>query len=118
MNASFDTEILDAALARRRQHQELERQSVLSQVIRGLESVGEQYGIQQAYLFGSLTRPGHFHDASDVDLALPGPLPEDCCSFISTLSAMVGREVDLVTLDRCHFAHRIHQMGILWTKMP
>ncbi len=35
--------------------------------------------------------------------------------YISILSYYLGREVDIILLKNCHFAHRIREEGILWT---
>ena len=115
---SFKTYFLDRAIAHRRDTQEQQRQQILAQVIEWLETVGSQHGIKQAYIFGSLTRPGDFTEASDVDIAISGKLPEDFCPLMSLLSTTLGREVDLIHLEKCHFAERIREKGILWTKMP
>ncbi len=116
MNLPFKTDILDEAIANRQETQEQERQKILAQVFQWLETVGSQSGIQQAYIFGSLSRAGDFSQTSDVDIAIPGKLPENFCTLMSFLAATVGREVDFIELERCHFAHRIREQGILWTK--
>ncbi len=43
--------------------------------------------------------------------------PMEPAHFFATMNALaeaLGREVDLVELDRCHFAHRIRERGIEW----
>lgn len=115
---SFKTDILDRAIAKRRHNQEQQRQEILARVINWLETVGSQQGIKRAYIFGSLTRPGDFTEASDVDIAISGKLPEEFCTLISLLATTVEREVDLIHLEKCHFSDRIRDRGILWTKMP
>ncbi|PSO60803.1 MAG: signal peptidase [Cyanobacteria bacterium QH_7_48_89] len=114
----FNTEILEGAIAHRREDCERERQKILAQVLHWLEAVGSQHGIEKAYIFGSLTRAGEFTETSDVDVAVVGQLPENFFSLMSFLSTELGREVDLIELDQCHFGHRICEIGIQWTKMP
>lgn len=115
---SFNTDLLDRAIAKRRHNQEQQRQKILAQVVNWLETVGSQQGIERAYIFGSLTRPGDFTEASDVDIAISGELPAEFCTLMSLLSTTLGREVDLIHLEKCHFSERIRDRGILWTKMP
>jgi hypothetical protein len=110
----FDTHLLDAAIARRRERNEVERRVILRQVMQWLETQGQTYGIQRAYLFGSLLRPYHFTERSDVDVAVETIAPDDFFMAIASLSEFVGRDVDLVDLSKCHFAHRIRQQGKLW----
>lgn len=115
-NMAFDTYLLDDWVAEHRIKLEQERQTTFAKVVQWLEEFGDGYGIHQAYLFGSLIRPGKFTETSDVDLAVDGMNPEGFFSFISLLSAVLGREVDLIELRKCHFAHRIQQQGVLWRK--
>ncbi len=114
----FNTHLLDQAIAHRRDIQEQQRQQILAQVVQWLETVGTQHGIERAYIFGSLTRPGDFTEASDVDIAISGKLPEEFCTLMSFLVTTLGREVDLIQLEQCHLGDRIREKGILWTKMP
>lgn len=115
---AFDTHLLDEALARRRIVLERERQAALASVLRLLEELGPRYGIRRAYIFGSITRPGHFTEASDVDIAVEPMGPEHFFAAMSAFALALGREVDLVELDKCHFAYRIRERGIEWTETP
>ena len=76
-----------------------------------------EYGIETAYIFGSATRPYKFHQNSDVDLGVEEIDPIAHFSAISLLSAYLEREVDIIRLDSCHFAHRIRSTGILWKRI-
>jgi len=70
---------------------------------------------QRVVLFGSLTRPGVFNDASDVDLALEGdPHGMSAGVLMGELMERLGRPVDLVRLDRCRFRDRILREGEVW----
>ncbi len=112
----FDTSILDEALARRKARNEAERQQVLAKTLRLLDELGPPYKIERAYVFGSLVKPGRFHADSDVDIAVEQIDPRRFFEAMSEFFNRLGREVDLVELDKCHFAHRIRQKGILWEK--
>jgi uncharacterized protein len=103
----FKTNLLDAALARRREDNEAQRLATIKQAIYWLETEGEQYGINQAYLFGSVARPYQFTRNSDVDVAVEQFNPEDFFVAMAALSETLERDVDLVDLSKCHFAHRI-----------
>jgi len=78
--------------------------------------MGAEYGIQQAYLFGSLVVPGRFGPDSDVDIAVEQIDPERFFEAMAQFSLSLGREVDLIELSKCHFADRIRERGILWGK--
>jgi hypothetical protein len=117
MSGQFKTYFLDEAIIRRKQTLEQERQKTFEQVKQWLAANGQKYGIEQAYLFGSLIRPHHFKQQSDVDLAVESIKPENFFMAMTALGEAVGRDVDLVELVKCPFAHRIRQQGVLWTKM-
>jgi len=116
MTAPFNTNLLDAALVRRREDNEAQRLAAVEQAIQWLETEGEQYGIDQAYLFGSVIRPYRFTSNSDVDIAVEGFNPEDFFMAMATLSERLERDVDLVDLSKCPFAHRIRQQGMVWRR--
>ncbi|MFQ5578215.1 MAG: nucleotidyltransferase domain-containing protein, partial [Anaerolineae bacterium] len=67
---AFDTTLLDQAIAQRRAKAEIARRKTLADALNFLEQWGTQYGIRRACLFGSVTRPHHFTQDSDVDLAV------------------------------------------------
>lgn len=56
----FQTTYLDQVLANKRSQLEQERQNLLEKTIDWLDNYGSQYGIKQAYIFGSLTRKNQF----------------------------------------------------------
>lgn len=112
----FDTSLLDRALAQRRAARERERQAVLAQLMDLLRELGPRYGISEAYIFGSVTRPGRFDERSDVDIAVERIAPEHLFDAIGAFSSALGREVDVIELRKCRFADRIRSQGIRWTK--
>lgn len=72
--------------------------------------------VEQAIIFGSINRSGHFDANSDVDVAI-GELPaRDYFALKSHLENTLCREVDLVELERCHFAAAIRRTGTAWTR--
>ncbi len=107
---------LDRVLAERQATLEQERLRLLDQVLRWLSEQGSQYGIDRAYLFGSVTRPGQFTATSDVDMAVEGLEPERFFAALGALVTALECEVDLVELSKCPFADRIRQTGVLWTR--
>jgi predicted nucleotidyltransferase len=112
----FPTPILDRALADRRQYNEQQRLATCHLVLAWLDTVGRQYGIERAYLFGSLTRPNRFTECSDVDVAVESIDSESFFEAMAKLSEQVERDVDLVELSKCPFADRIRQQGIVWNQ--
>ena len=111
----FDTSILDEALARRKARNEAERQQLLAKTLRLLGELGPDYKIERAYVFGSIIKPGHFHANSDVDIAVEQIDPLRFFEAMSEFFNRLEREVDLIELDKCHFAAKIRREGVLWT---
>lgn len=112
------TSTLDQIILERSLQLEQERQILLEKTQQWLEEFASVYGINKVYIFGSVTRPKKFNQNSDIDLAVEEINAQDYFLVISLLSAYLGREVDLIKLENCHFAERIRQTGILWTKNP
>ena len=113
---AFDTSLLDTALKERQAANEGERQMVLSKVLALLTELAPTYDIQQAYVFGSVATPGRFGPASDVDIAVEQINPARFFEAMSQFSYSLKREIDLVELDKCHFADKIRREGIRWTR--
>lgn len=112
---SFSTFKLDQVLADQNLQIEEERQFLLKKTLDWLDEFGSWYGIQKAYIFGSLTQPQKFNQQSDIDIAVEQVNPDDLFSVISFISEATGRDVDVIEINKCHFANHIRQTGILWT---
>lgn len=67
------------------------------------------------WVYGSLVKPGRFHEWSDVDVALESlPVGMTLEYLQSLLSADVGREVDVCLLDRTRLRPVIEREGERW----
>ena len=115
MAAGFSTEGLDQALAQKRRERERDRRDTLARLPDLLASA--PIALSDAIVFGSILRPGAFHDRSDVDIAIPSVAPRCYFELKSHLEDDLCREVDLVELDRCHFAASIARDGLPWTSL-
>jgi len=116
MTVPFNTKLLDEVLIERQENCEQERQQVFRQVLEWLHQSGGQYGIDSAYIFGSVTQLGRFHKGSDVDLGVEEINSVKQIEAIADLSMALLRDVDIVDLRHCHFAHRIRERGLLWMR--
>ena len=110
-----ETNLLDRLLQDRKQQREYDRIKTLQTVFIWLDQWGIFYGIEKAFVFGSLVRPGHFWETSDVDVAVEEINPENFFQALADLSRTVERDVDLIPLMQCPFANRIREGGISWT---
>ena len=83
-------------------------------LVRALQSA--PVPVAEAIIFGSIERAGHFDANSDVDIAVGELAARDYFNLKSHLEHALRREVDLVDLDRCHFAATIRRTGTTWTR--
>ena len=111
----METPLLDQLIQQKRDRNERSRQQILTRTLEWLEHHGAAHGITEVFIFGSAIRPNHFHQRSDVDIAINAIAPEHFFLSISLLSTWLEREVDLVELERCPFQHRIRDLVIRWT---
>jgi uncharacterized protein len=108
----FNTSKLDQVLCDRSLQNERDRQDLLQKVVKWLDKYGLHYGIQAAYIFGSLSQPQRFHQKSDIDIAVEQINPDDFFAVIGFISEAMERDVDVIELHKCHFSDRIRQTGI------
>lgn len=112
---AFPTPLLDARLAREKEHNEADRQRLLASAIEWLHTHSETYGITQGYIFGSVTEPERFTQTSDIDIAVDTWKTGNICGLMGYLSLHLNRDVDVVPLDQCHFADKIRRLGMPWS---
>jgi predicted nucleotidyltransferase len=107
----------DTLLFRRDEARRAGRLVVQSQVRRDLRAALDALiPGERVWIFGSLTQPGRFNEASDVDVALETePAVMSAGRLSSELSERLARPVDVVLLGTCRFRDKIRREGELWT---
>jgi predicted nucleotidyltransferase len=110
----YPTPLLDEKLAQLRLWSEQDRQRLLQDALAWLQENAGQFGIEQGYLFGSVTQAGRFSQESDIDVAIESLNQGDPFGLSGFLSLHLNRDVDIVPLNQCHFASKIRQTGIAW----
>jgi uncharacterized protein len=91
------------------------RKKVWMQVEVALDTLSEAYSWDEVYIFGSLIREGKFSSKSDVDIAIKGLNKFQHFSFVGDFSLLLGRDVDVIRLEDCHFSNSITSGGIKWS---
>ena len=114
MVGKFKTDVLDRAIARKRREREALRLAVQARALRLLDE--SPVALDEAILFGSVVRPGRFSARSDVDVAVPDLEPRAYFALMGHLEDGLGREINLVPLDTCHFADSIRRSGLRWSR--
>lgn len=93
---------------------ERKRRELLARTISALNKLSSRVKFRGAYIFGSITKPYMFFDSSDVDIAFLG-LEEDKLFFtVAFLSEEIGRDVDVIELEKAPFKDKILREGIRW----
>jgi predicted nucleotidyltransferase len=110
----FDSSLLDQAIAGPREQWETLRQTRLAEVIRQLGALAPAHEVKEAYIFGSLAQPSRFNDHSDIDVAVVMP-SDRFFDLAAELSRVLHTDIDLIPMERCHFAGKIRREGIRWT---
>ena len=76
----------------------------------------ERYPFDAVYFFGSLTKPYGFFNSSDIDIGIEGLDKFLHYRFISDLSRLLKRDIDVVRLEDCPFAETIRKLGVQWKR--
>jgi hypothetical protein len=112
----FKTTLLDRRLREKRRENEKLRQQTLRRVFNMLPRLAVRYGFNRAYVFGSLVKRGRFRENSDVDIAVEGLNNENYFKLMADLSDQIGREVDVVQLEKHRLREQIKESGRQWNK--
>lgn len=113
----WSTELLDAALAKKKLEREQLRKQLLAVAMQTLDKLAGEIPFAQAYIFGSVSRSHGFNELSDLDVAFMGLKDEDFFKAMAFISREVGRDnVDVVQLEGHRLAEKIIREGIPWKK--
>ncbi len=81
-----------------------------------LNTISNEVAFKKAYIFGSILKKKKFYYDSDVDIAVSGLKDEDFFRFMSHISDMLNREIDVVQLENHRLRDKVIKEGLLWKK--
>lgn len=110
------TKLLDRYLKKIEQEKEKRRLELLQKVKETLDRISQEISFEKAYIFGSILKNKKFYYDSDIDIAVFGLKDEDFFYFMSRISDIIGRDVDIVQLENHHLKDKITKEGLLWKK--
>ncbi|RKY03231.1 hypothetical protein DRP77_06660 [Candidatus Poribacteria bacterium] len=87
------------------------RREVLEKTIAALRERLRDEEVKSVYIFGSLLREGKFYDFSDIDIAVEG-FRGDIWELGSELERSLGRDVDLIRLEKSGLKRMIEERGL------
>ena len=115
-NRPFDISVWRRTNEKKSLERERERLKVYDRTWEAMGRLKERYPFDAVYFFGSLTKPYRFFNSSDIDIGIEGLDKYLHYRFISDLSRLLKREVDVVRLEDCPFAETIRTCGVQWKK--
>ena len=117
---TFDISLFRKIEAERKRAREAFRRHRLAEVKSALKSYFAGKPVERVYLFGSILTENHFRKFSDIDVAVEGLDSKDYLTVFGELEELLGTEqIDLVRLEKCHFADLIEKYGeLLVSKNP
>lgn len=110
------TELLDFYLKKLEKKKEARRIRLLRKVKNALGRIRKDLYFKEAYIFGSILKPGRFYNDSDIDIAVNGLKDKDFFLFMARLSDMAGEDVDVLQLEKHRLKDKIMKEGLLWKK--
>ena len=115
-NETFDISIWRRASIKNRRSREQYRLQTLKKVWKAVGQLHTAYRWDELYVFGSVTKPERFRRHSDIDIGISGLDKFLHYRFISDLSGLLEKDVDVVRLEDCVFPEVIKTRGIRWKK--
>lgn len=112
----FSTHLLDEAIKARRKEGEIRRLDLLKRALLSLDRLSREIPFDEAYLFGSITRPYHFFSNSDLDIGFIGLKDANFFRAMAFLSRELDVDVEIIQLEGHKMAERIKKEGIRWRK--
>ncbi|MDI6794258.1 MAG: hypothetical protein QME81_15580 [bacterium] len=109
---AFDFSVLEAGLKKNRELKEKKRQELLKNFIKVLINLREKYNLGEVFIFGSIVKTGRFVEKSDLDVAVKDLKTGLYFDFMTDVSNEMGRDVDVVELEKCRFSEKIKREGL------
>src|SRR3990172_4375761 len=111
---AYITTLLDEAVEKERMERETQRLRLLEKLCDALDRGHKEIDFDDAYIFGSVTKPFRFSEISDIDVGFVGLDDRDFFKMMSYLSAETGVDVDIVQLEDHRLADKVKREGIRW----
>lgn len=110
------TKLLDEYLKKIEREKETKRAQLLQNTFKTLNLLSREIYFKQAYIFGSILKKKRFYYDSDIDIAVCGLKDEDFFHFMSRSADMLGRDVDIIQLEKHRLKDKILKEGLLWKR--
>jgi predicted nucleotidyltransferase len=95
----------------RKEEAGIRRKAAFEHACDKLSAYFSAYPDTHVYLFGSVVRNTGFRKDSDIDIAVEN-FPGNRIDLYCDLSAIIDYPIDIVIMEKCHFADEIKTRGI------
>ena len=116
MTPIFMTTLLDEVIEKKRKEREDLRLNVIAKILTAIDRLSGEIAFDEAYLFGSVTKPFRFLENSDIDIGFIGLDNRHFFKAMSYLSEETGHDVDIVQIEDHRLADKIKRGGIRWRR--
>lgn len=106
----FDISLWEKKLCREREKQEALRHEMLRRARTVLKNYFDDKKVSHVFITGSLLHKNTFRQHSDIDVAVEG-FQGDYFKIKSELEELLGRDVEIIELEKCRFANSIRERG-------
>jgi predicted nucleotidyltransferase len=116
MGIRFSTHILDEAIEQKNKKREKLRLQLMEKLFETFDKLSSDISFNEAYLFGSITKPYKFTEESDIDIGFIGLKDEYYFKAMSCISREIRADVDVIQLEGHRLAEKIKKEGIKWIR--
>lgn len=90
---------------------EIERLAILKASVKALKGYFKDKDVKRVFLVGSILKKDAFYPFSDIDVAVGG-LKEEYFKTLLGLEDVLGRNVDLIEIEKCRFKESLERKGL------
>ena len=112
----FKTGLLDEVIEKKKKDREDLRLHMIEKILTAIDRLGGEIAFDEAYLFGSVTKPFRFFENSDIDIGFVGLDNSHFFKAMSYLSEETGHDVDIVQLEDHRLVDKIKRGGVRWRR--
>lgn len=107
----YDSSLWENLIEERYAQREEKRLETLRDVREKIYRYFIDKSVARVYIFGSILKEGAFYDFSDIDIAVEG-LDKNYFRVCAEVEDIVGRNIEIVELEKCRFRESVERYGI------
>jgi len=112
----FSTYLLDKVIEDKKREKENLRLRLVEAAFHALDRLSREIHFEEAYLFGSITKPYRFSTESDIDIGFVGLRDGDFFRAMAFISREIGFDVDVIQLEGHKLEQKVKKEGMKWKR--